>query len=230
MPRTYPLASFVSCVALLGACSSSTSTPAAVVDADASVVDAAPSDDAASSDAQDAALPPGPSFTIEASELAIDNPGAPGRQSTSYKATLDPAVPEGGKPSMRLESLDGATAKTFAATTATRPIDDGVTRRRYRMHAKIKTEQTQSGGWLWFRIDGPALFFLLDNMQTPVDRRIKDTADWQEVSLVLDVPKGASNFAFGSGIVGLGKVWVSTIHFEQVGADVPVTPSFGLGD
>ena len=55
------------------------------------------------------------------------------------------AVPEGGKPSMRLESLDGATAKTFAATTATRPIDDGVTRRRYRMQRLLTDPEPDSG-------------------------------------------------------------------------------------
>jgi hypothetical protein len=66
-------------------------------------------------------------------------------------------------------------------------------------------------------------------MGNPVDRQIPGTTDWQQIDLVLDVPTGATRFAFGSGLKGLGKVWVSAIRLEEVGQDVPTTPHFENG-
>jgi hypothetical protein len=170
--------------------------------------------------------PPGPSFTAPPEALAIENPGAPSGQSASYTAAVDPTTLDGGKPAMLLASTAGATSTTFAATTGTREIDETVRGRRYRMRARIKTESA-TAGWLWWRIDRAAGFFDLDNMGSPVDRRIKGTNDWQDVSLVMDVAETATRFAFGSGLTGQGKVWVSSITFEEVGTDVPTTPHFG---
>lgn len=167
----------------------------------------------------------GPTFVVQAESLSVENPAAPAGQSSSYTVKTDSTVLEGGAPSMLLSSTDGATETSFAATTGTLAIDGKVTGRRYRMRAKIKTEDATSA-WLWWRIDGNG-FFELDNMGRPVDRRIKGTSDWQQVSLVMDVPNAATGFAFGSGLTGLGKVWVGAITFDEVGSDVPTTPHFG---
>jgi hypothetical protein len=228
--------SLASWVFLLVACSSSCSSSASPAPSNANVpvpdAGATPEPDAST---KDAAVPdsadagplrsPGPSFTVPPEALAIENPGAPGGQSTSYTAAVDPATLDGGQPSMLLASTDGATATTFAATTATHAIDEAVRGRRYRMRARIKTENA-TAGWLWWRIDGPG-FYEIDNMGNPVDRRVKGTKDWQQVSLVMDVAETATGFAFGSGLTGQGKVWVSSITFDQVGTDVPTTPHFG---
>ncbi len=167
----------------------------------------------------------GASFTIQPDSLAIDFVGGPSGQSSSYAAHPDAEAPESGKPSMLLASTVGATPKTFAATTGNHQIDGGVVGRRYRMRGKIKTENATKA-WLWFRIDGPG-FFVLDNMAYPVDRRIGGTTDWQEIALILDVPAKATNFAFGSGLMGEGKVWVGALTFEEVGPEVATTPHFG---
>jgi len=42
----------------------------------------------------------------------------------------------------------------------------------------------------------------------PDDRAVHGTGAWQEVSLVLDVLEGSTDFAFGSGLAGTGKVWI----------------------
>jgi hypothetical protein len=167
--------------------------------------------------------PAAPSFTVSSEELEREGRGEPAGQSPLYKASLDATTLEQGKASMLLASLPDATTATFAATTATRRIDATVAGRRYRMRARIKTDDATSA-FLWWRIDGLGTY-KLDNMANPVGRRIAGTQDWREVALVMDVPAWARAFAFGSGLRGQGKVWVGAMTFEEVGADVPVTPS-----
>ncbi len=212
------------------ACSSSEAPPPVAVGADPDAgysTAAAPDASPTAEEAADASPPraPGPSFTVPPEALAIESDAAPGGQSSAYESKADSTALESGKPSTLLASTDGATSKTFAATTGTHAIDDATRGRRYRMRAKFKTDQA-TAGWLWWRIDGPG-FWDIDNMGYPVDRRITGTSDWQEVSLVMDVSKLATGFAFGSGLTGKGKVWVGAITFEDVGPDVPTTPHFG---
>lgn len=214
----------VACTSAVSPAPSSVDTPAA--DPVTPVTPAAPIDDPPAPPVADpAAQTPGVSFIVAPETLAIDVPGAPGGQSTSYTSSVDATTLEGGKPSMLLASTPGATSSDWAATTATHAVDDRITGRRYRMRAKIKTEGA-AGGWFWWRIDGVS-FYQLDNMAKPTDRRIKGTTSWTDVSLVMDVPTGATGFAFGSGLIGQGKVWVGGITFEEVGKDVPTTPHFG---
>ena len=59
-----------------------------------------------------------------------------------------------------------------------------------------------------------------DNM---TNRAVKGTADWQEASVVLDVPKGASALAYGFFVSGGGKMWVNGQKIEEVGTEVPST-------
>jgi hypothetical protein len=229
-------ASFALVAFSLAACGSSVSSTPSSSEPPAAT-EPAPRDDAGATPPREAGAVPGadaaaqrtkgPSFDVSPDKLAIVDPAAPASQSTNYTAALDPSTPESGSPSMLLASSEGATLKEFAATTASLPIPDASVGGRYRLRAKIKTENA-TRGWLWFRIDGPG-FFVLDNMGNPVDRQIPGTTDWQQIDLVLDVPTGATRFAFGSGLKGLGKVWVSAIRLEEVGQDVPTTPHFENG-
>lgn len=227
--------SLLACVLFLGGCSATAETqpndgrnPPESQRSEPGA-DAALSADAAAPSAPDAStsLTPGPSFTVQAEELRIDAPGAPSGQSPSYVADTDPTTLESGKAAMLLASTAGTTAKAFGATTATHAVDATVAGRRYRMRAKIKTEDAASA-WLWWRIDvsGTPGFVLIDNMGNPEDRRIRGTKDWQEVWLVMDVPMSTKRFAFGSGLTGPGKAWVGQITFDEVGLDVPTTPHF----
>ena len=59
-----------------------------------------------------------------------------------------------------------------------------------------------------------------DNMD---NRSVKRTKDWQEASVVLDVPAAASALAYGFFVAGGGKMWVSGQKMEVVGPDVPTT-------
>jgi hypothetical protein len=174
--------------------------------------------------AEDATTKVAPTITVPASELVIEHPQAPAGQSGSYVAKLDPDHSEDGAPSMLLSADDDADTNGFAATTTSRTLDESLTGRRYRMRARIRSEDATSA-WLWWRIDSEGSF-LLDNMRRPVNRAIEGSTEWREVTLVMDVPANARSFAFGSGLVGRGKVWVGALVFEAVGDDVPTTAHF----
>ena len=55
------------------------------------------------------------------------------------------------------------------------------------------------------------------------NRPVKGTADWQEASVVLDVPAGATALAYGFFVSGGGKMWVNGQKIEEVGPEVPST-------
>lgn len=90
--------------------------------------------------------------------------------------------------------------------------------KRMRMTAQMKTEAaTSGGGWLWLRFNDGAT-----GMCNMDERLVKGTNDFAPVSCVLDVPTDTEWFAFGFGLSGSGKVWLSTVTFEAVGTDVPI--------
>jgi hypothetical protein len=167
----------------------------------------------------------GPTFVIAPADLRQDDPNRPAGQSPFYALSLDPTAPAGGAPSALLASTEGATAKTWAASTASLRVEEALWQKRYRVRAKVRVEDAGQA-FLWFRIDA-GLGYVLDNMGAPAGRRLSGTSsDWSEIQLVLDVPDGARNVSVGTGLVGTGKVWVSSITVEGVGRDVPVTPHY----
>lgn len=88
--------------------------------------------------------------------------------------------------------------------------------------AAVKSEGVENWAGLWMRIDGSGedddLGF--DNMG---NRPIQGTTDWQQYTVVLDVPPESSYISFGILLCGKGKVWLSNVQFEEVGIDIPVT-------
>lgn len=48
-------------------------------------------------------------------------------------------------------------------------------------------------------------------------------SDWQQVSVVMDVPKQSSSVWMGMALVGQGEVWMRKLSFDVVGPEVPVT-------
>lgn len=98
---------------------------------------------------------------------------------------------------------------------------DNYVGKRIRLSAYVKVEDVGVWAGLWMRVDGPTgASMAFDNMQ---DRPIQGTADWQPYEIVLDVPEGSVNIAFGFLLAGPGTVWADDFDLEVVGADVPVT-------
>jgi hypothetical protein len=91
---------------------------------------------------------------------------------------------------------------------------------RVRFSAYVKTEGLNDWAGLWMRVDKQSQVLAFDNMNS---RPIKGTNDWRNYEVVLDVPKDATAIAFGVLLQKAGTVWVSSVRFESVGAEVPTT-------
>jgi hypothetical protein len=90
---------------------------------------------------------------------------------------------------------------------------------RVRFHARIRTEDVSGWAGLWMRVDRagkPVAFY------NSMDKPIKGSTDWQDRSVVLDVPGDADAIAFGVIDSGKGQVWIDSLSLEPVGQDVPV--------
>jgi hypothetical protein len=93
--------------------------------------------------------------------------------------------------------------------------------KRLRLSGFIKGEQVEKQAALWMRVDGAQGKTLsFDNMN---DRPIKGTSDWKRYDIVLDVPTGSADIAFGVLLEGKGQVWVDDLRLEEVGQDVAST-------
>jgi hypothetical protein len=125
-------------------------------------------------------------------------------------------------PSAYVQSLTPTVADGFGGMMQTTAAESYVGK-RVRLSGWIKTENAnEGGGHLWLRIDGQERGQTLgfDNMD---NRAAKGTTDWQEGSIVLDVPSGARALAYGFFVSGGGKMWVNGQQIEVVGPDVPTT-------
>ncbi len=93
--------------------------------------------------------------------------------------------------------------------------------KRIRLSGYVKVEDVQVWAGLWMRVDGQSgVSLAFDNMQ---DRPVRGTEDWQRYEIVLDVPEGSVNIAFGFLLAGPGTAWADDFALEVVGADIPVT-------
>jgi hypothetical protein len=91
---------------------------------------------------------------------------------------------------------------------------------RWRLSGFMKTEQA-GRAQMWMRVDGAeAKLLAFDNMDS---RAVTGTTDWKRYEIVLDVPAGSIDIAFGYFLAGGGKVWGDNFKLEKVDATVPVT-------
>jgi hypothetical protein len=162
--------------------------------------------------------PPRPGVTTTAPAGWAKN----GRKAEMYVAGVDSNETWGGMPSAYVQSLAPTVDNGFGGMMQTTSADNYVGK-RVRLSGWIKTENAnEGGGHLWLRIDGQERGQTLgfDNMD---NRAAKGTTDWQEASIVLDVPSGARALAYGFFVAGGGKMWVNGQRIEEVGPGVPTT-------
>ncbi|MES2697522.1 MAG: hypothetical protein V4773_28915 [Verrucomicrobiota bacterium] len=158
-----------------------------------------------------------PGVTVKAPAGWNKNGSKPG----SYVVGVDTLQTWGGMPSAYVESLK-AGGDGFGGMMQTTSAEN-FEGQRVRLSGWVKTEDANNGGGhLWLRVDGQQSGQMLqfDNMN---NRAVKGTADWQEASIVLDVPAGASALAYGFFVEGGGKMWVNGVRMERVGAEVAST-------
>jgi hypothetical protein len=153
--------------------------------------------------------------------------GKNGSKSDAYVVGVDANESWGGMPSAYVQSLT-PTVDGFGGMMQT-ISSEAYAGKRVRLSGWVKTEEAnQGGGHLWLRIDGEERGQMLgfDNMD---NRPVKGSSDWQEASIVLDVPQNAAALAYDFFVSGGGKMWVSGQKIEEVGADVPTTNMLGSG-
>src|SRR5687767_14363727 len=124
-----------------------------------------------------------------------------GSKTDAYVVGVDSVQTWGGMPSAYVESLTPTVDSGFGGMMQTTAAENFIGK-RVRLSGWIKTEEAnQGGGHLWLRIDGQERGQMLgfDNMG---DRAVKGTSDWQESSVVLDVPAGAKSLAYGFFVSG----------------------------
>jgi hypothetical protein len=161
------------------------------------------------------AVPP-PGITPKAPKGWAKN----GSAADLYEVGVDENNTWGGMPSAYAKSTGAADGK-FGGMMQTIAAD-AYQNQRVRLTGWMKTEDANEGGaHLWLRIDGQERQMLgFDNMD---GRAPKGTTDWQEHSIVLDVPAGATKLNYGFFVQGKGQMWVNGVTITPVGADVPTT-------
>ncbi|WP_286765431.1 MULTISPECIES: serine/threonine-protein kinase [Rhodopirellula] len=139
-----------------------------------------------------------------------------------YQVLVDQSVKHSGEFSASLESTSQSWQPSFGTIVQAIQATE-YTGKRIRFSGFIKTDKTEAAG-LWLRVDSAERGTVgFDNMQS---RRIEGTNDWQEVQIVLDVPKDASVLTFGAILSGAGRLWVDDLSLAVVDQDVePTRPS-----
>ncbi len=161
--------------------------------------------------------PPVPGVTTKAPPGWSKN----GSKPNSYSVGVDRNQGYGGMPSAYVKSLD-PTVDGFGGMMQTTSAED-LAGKRVRLSGWVKTEDANDGGGhLWLRVDGQQAGQMLqfDNMD---NRPVKGTTDWQQYSVVVDVPPESAALAYGFFVAGTGKMYVSGAKMEPVGPEVPST-------
>ena len=156
------------------------------------------------------------SFESPAAHAAF--PGGWGGGGKDYELVRDADVKHGGTASGAIRS----TADTMGFGTFTQGVKAEKYRgKRVRLAGWIKADGVTGWSGLWMRVDGKDKTGLaFDNMS---DRAVKDTSDWTQFQVVLDVPDAAEQVYFGCLLAGKGKVWVDDLTLDAVGNDVAAT-------
>jgi hypothetical protein len=144
-----------------------------------------------------------------------------GTHRANYEAGLLPSASTyDGSRVVQLRLRDGV-ADAVGFGTLMQSISAGrYTGRRVRFAAAIRTREVSDWAGLWLRVDTASGPHEIDNMH---DRPLSQTTQWQQASVVLDIPEEAASLHFGVLLSGAGAVDLAQPRFEEVGTEVPVT-------
>jgi hypothetical protein len=93
--------------------------------------------------------------------------------------------------------------------------------KRLRLTGYLKTNITTVGqAGLFVRVDGRDSVQVADYM---IGRLIQTTKDWEQYSVVLDVPNNAVGITFGFHFTGTGQAWMDDASIETVDPEVAIT-------
>jgi hypothetical protein len=139
-----------------------------------------------------------------------------------YEVYTDLGIAHGGKASACLMALEvewngwGALRQNVSA--------EGFAGNRVRFRAFVRTHLVENWCALFMRADSQerrAVAF--DNMR---ERKIEGSNDWEEYSIVLDIPEDAILIQFGGMMESVGQMWMDDCVLEVVGDLVGTTADF----
>lgn len=153
-----------------------------------------------------------------------------GNTSKGYSVGIDDEVRFQGQRSLSVQSQEGLVSTTSHGALIQYAY--GYEGRRVRFSGWMRSADVKdwAGAFLRIESDGTERFF---GSRRP-DLKEEDlpfgagaataVGNWTEVSIVADVPNAPGTMiSMGAVVVGRGKVWLSTMRFEEVGPDVPLT-------
>jgi hypothetical protein len=158
--------------------------------------------------------------------------GSTGNTSKAYLMGIDSQMQFQGQRSLSVQSQEGLVNATSHGALIQYAY--GYEGRRVRFSGWMRSENVKDWAGAFLRIEprGDERFF---GSRRP-DMKEEDLpfgaggatslSQWTEVSIVADVPNAPGTMlSMGAMVVGHGKVWLSTMKFEEVGLDVPLTPA-----
>jgi RNA polymerase sigma factor (sigma-70 family) len=149
-----------------------------------------------------------------------------GSKQSAFDVGVDANESWGGMPSAYAKSISPDAEKEFGGMAQSLSAEQ-YRNQRVRLSGWMKTQDVTNGaGQLWLRVDGqsPGSRLGFDNMEK---RAPQGTSDWEEYSIVLDVPNEATSLNYGFFLKGQGQVWVNAVTITPVGPEVPTTNMLG---
>lgn len=155
-----------------------------------------------------------------------------GITSKAYLMGIDNGVQFQGQRSVSVQSQEGLVKPDSHGAVIQNAF--GYQGRRVRFSAWMRSADVKQWAGAFLRVDaeGTERFFGsgrsdLKPEDLPFGAGSSAAQDrWAEVSIVADVPNTPmAMVSMGAMVVGEGKVWLSTMKFEEVGLDVPLTPA-----
>jgi hypothetical protein len=139
-----------------------------------------------------------------------------------FEVYADLEIFHGGKASACLMAFDmemngfGALRQTVSA--------EGLAGNRVRFSAFVRTHLVEDWCGLFMRADSrERRRIAFDNMW---ERRIEGSNDWEEYSIVLDIPTDAILIQFGGAMGSSGQMWMDDCVLEVVGDSVGTTADY----
>ena len=147
-----------------------------------------------------------------------------GSKPKSYEMGLEKSTEEGKKNTVTIKSIENEI--NGFGTLMQNSLPKEFLGKRIKMSGEMKSSDVKSWAGFWLRVDQekskkPLAF---DNMS---ERPVKGNSDWTKYEIVLDIPKEASNLAYGALLNGTGQIWFDNIKFEVVSKDEKTTGKNG---
>lgn len=162
------------------------------------------------------------SLSALAKDILPDGWVKAGMSPNDYTIGIDENISFDNDKSVFIEGNNPETTGHVSLTQVSTVEDYLGQRVQFTFNIKSQDVSGWSGGW--FRVDGdPKEILAFDNMG---NRPIKETTDWAEYSIVLDVPKDAKKMLYGVILKGTGKVWFDNLNFKIVDESSPVTGTY----